>query len=479
MPQKRGQEIASQNMIYAKQIESAASVGDIVVSNSYFLDKELCYRDKQGTYVRKNDLTVERMIGVHGIRERRWSAPGETAKHLAKRAVEKLSIRPEVLIAAHDEWPVPIPAIAGIAQHGLGCGNAAFCDLITNGDLPGTAIAQALIDCGKYHRVLYATSPDVSAMRTEEQFDAVKFSEATILFEEGHKPRRASFESPETVDFIIVDHGEVFESKSAFVKAELGWTDVHSLDIVDGCPGYVMAVEIADALIKTGYCRTITCVGAEALEKMSDPRHLDHTLYGSAAGATTYQASNEPGIICSYFKGFGDLWHYLRWDTGVPLADNTPTGPYIVMEGHQLYRFVRRELPIALNKLISKGAALASDLDMSSVVFLLHQMNGKLIEHALCSFLGVKTSRQDLREEEIPERVVEFIDKQVPMSVQVYGNSSTATIPVTEDHARRGLIRRRFSDKPFSDVLAFGSGTRVLKMSAGAGFSLAGYIEQL
>jgi 3-oxoacyl-[acyl-carrier-protein] synthase III len=390
-----------------------------------------------------------------------------------------LSIRPELLIAAHDEWPVPIPAIAGIAQHVLGCGNAAFCDLITNRELPGTVIAQALIDCGKYHRVLYATSPGVSAMRTEELFDAIKFLEATTLFEESHKPKRASLENPETIDFIIVDHGEMFESKSAFVKAELGWTDVHSLDVVDGCPGYIMAVQIADALIKTGYCRTITCVGAEALEKMSDPRHLDHTLYGSAAGATTYQASKEPGIICSHFKGFGHLWHYLRWDTGVPLTDNTPTGPYVVMEGHQLYRFVMRALPIALNELIRKGAALVSDLDMSSVVFLLHQMNGKLIEHALCGFLGVKASQQDLLNDEIPERVVEFIDRQVPMSVHVYGNSSTATIPVTEDHARRGLIRRRFSDKPFSEVLALGSGTRILKMSAGAGFSLAGYIERL
>lgn len=466
-------------MVYAKQIESAAHLGEVVVPSSEYLGRELFYKDKSGVYVKKEDLTLDGMIGIHRIEERRHSGNGITAKHLAKSAVEKLSVRPQALIVAHDEWPVPIPAVAGITQHVMKYGNAAFCDLITNKDLPGAVIAQAMVDSGKYNHVVHASSCDISGMRTEKEFDAAKFAEAALLFARDTKPRPVNQVHPESIDFVIVDHQGLFESRSDFVKNELDWAGVQTLDVIAGCPGYVVAVDIADALIKLKLFETITCAGAETLEKMADPRHLDHTLYGSAAGATTYQASNEPGIICSHLRGFGDLWHYLRWDAGVPLADGTPTGPYLVMEGHQLYRFVRRELPKSLAELIEKGKAACAGIDAGSLMFLLHQMNGKLIEHFLCSFLGEDVSIQELQEGILPVRVKEFIDRQAPMSVQVYGNSSTATIPVTEDHARQGIIRGRFSGRSFEDVLRLGSGAMVLKESAGAGFIIGGYIEQL
>ena len=466
-------------MVYAKQIESAGVVGEIDVPSEYYLDKELFYWDKKGRPVKKDDLTLDGMLGIHRIERRRHSAEGITAKHLAKRAVEKLSIRPNVLIVAHDELPVPLPAVAGIAQYVKGYNNAAFCDIITNEDLPGAVIAQALVDSGKYDKVVYASSCEVSKMRTEEEFSNDKFMQASLLFERGKKPMSINQNSPKSIDFVIVDHKQLFESKSDFVKSELDLAGVKTLDVIAGCPGYVVAVVIADALIKTKKFEIITCTGAEVLEKMADPRHLDHTLYGSAAGATTYQASSEPGIICSHLKGFGNLWDYLRWGEGIPLENGAPTGPYMIMKGHQLYRFVKRELPNTLNELFEKCKVSVPDLTKDKSMLLLHQMNGKLIEHALCSFLEIGVKVKDLQVGIIPERLKEFIDNQVPMSVQIYGNSSSATIPVTEDHARRNIVRSRFSDKSFEDKLKLGSGTIVLKESAGAGFIVGGYAERL
>jgi len=466
-------------MVYAKQLESAGVVGEIDVPSEYYLDKELFYWDKKGRPVKKDNLTLEGMLSIHRIKKRRHSAEGVEAKHLAKRAVEKLSIKPDALFVAHDEWPVPIPAVAGIVQYVKSYVNAAFCDIMTNAELPGSVIAQALVDSGKYKRVVYASSCEVSKMRTESEFSNDKFMDAALLFEQGKKPRHVNHENPESVDFVIVDHRKLFELRSDFVKSELDWAGVQTMDVVAGCPGYVVAVDIADALIKTRMFDTITCAGAEALEKMADLRHLDHTLYGSAAGATTYQASPEPGILCFHLKGFGNLWDYLRWGDGVPLDDGTPTGPYLVMKGHQLYRFVKRELPNTLNELVKKSRSFVPDLTRDNIMLVLHQMNGKLIEHSLCSFLGIDVKVKDLQHGVLPEELKEFIDNQVPMSVQVYGNSSSATIPVTEDHARRGIIRSRFSDKSFEDKLRIGSGTVVLKESAGAGFIVGGYSEIL
>lgn len=466
-------------MVYAKQIESAGVVGEIDVPSEYYLDKELFYWDRKGNPVKKDNLTLDSMIGIHRIERRRHSAEGVEAKHLAKRAVEKLRIRPDALFVAHDEWPVPIPAVAGIAQYVKGYVNAAFCDIITNADLPGSVIAQALVDSGKYKKVAYASSCEVSKMRTEKDFSNERFSEAALLFEQGKKPRQVNQENPESVDFVIVDHRQLFELRSDFVKSELDWAGVQTMDVIAGCPGYVVAVDIADALIKTKTFETITCVGAETLEKMADPRHLDHTLYGSAAGATTYQASPEPGILCFHLKGFGNLWDYLRWDKGIPLENGTPTGPYMIMKGHQLYRFVKRELPNTLNELFKKCSAFVPGLTRDDITLVLHQMNGKLIEHSLCSFLDIDVKVKNLQNMILPEDLISFIDNNVPLSVQVYGNSSSATIPVTEDHARKGVIRGRFSDRSFEDDLKYGSGRIVLKESAGAGFIVGGYAERL
>jgi 3-oxoacyl-[acyl-carrier-protein] synthase-3 len=353
--------------------------------------------------------------------------------------------------------------------------------------LPGTVIAEALVDSGKYERVVYASSADISKMRTAELFNADKFRDTAKVFQKGQKPVDVKKIDPSSIDFILVDHKNFFESKSDLVKADLNLVGVQTLDVIACCPGYIMAVEIADALIKTRTFETITCVGAETMEKMADPRHLDHCLYGSAAGATTYQASSEPGIICSHIKGFGELWEYLMWGDGIPNPDGSPTGPYMLMKGPQLYRFVRRTLPKLLNELIEKSnKAVNSYLDpitLSTILLILHQMNGRLIEDIVCSACEIPITRRELKHGHlsghIPKRAEEFIDQQVPISVHKLGNSSSATIPVLEDLARRGIIRSRFSDNSFEDKLKIGSGTIAGKKAAGAGFIIGGYLEQL
>ena len=472
--------------IFAKQIESSSTLGKIIVPSKAYLSKELFYT-KGGIHTPKNNLTIEDMLSRHRIATRMHSTKGVKVRHLATRAVEGLNIRPEVLIVAHNEWPTPLPAIAGIAQYLCGYGTAPFCDIITNTDLPGTAIAEALVNSGKYARVVYASSADVSEMRTEELFNVEKFKDAATVFQKGQKPVEVKNIDPASIDYIIVDHKDFFESRSDLVKADLDWAGVKTLDVIACCPGYVMAVNIADALIKTRTFETITCVGAETLEKLADPRHLDHSLYGSAAGATTYQASSEPGIICFHTKGFGKLWHYLMWGPGVPDSDDTPTGPYMIMKGPKLYRFVRRTLPTLLHELIEKSNntpdSNLAPIDLESSILMLHQMNGRLIEDIVCRTCEIPITMNELKHGHkpgnIPERAEKFIDQHVPISVHKYGNSSSASIPVLEDHARRGIIRSRFFDNSFEDKLKIGSGTIAIKEAAGAGFIIGGFTERL
>ena len=468
---------------FAKQIESSNALGDITVSSENYLDKELYYTTKDGIHVKKEGLTIEGMLSTHRIGERKHSAKGVAVKHLATRAGKGLNIRPDVLIVAHNEWPTPIPAIAGIAQYLCGYGTAPFCDIITNDDLPGQVIAEALVNSDKYTCVVYATSPDISNMRTEKLFNVDKFKDSAKVFQKGRKPIDVKNINPASIDFIIVDHKDFFESRSDMVKENLDWADIQTVDVIACCPGYVMAVDIADALIKTRTFETVTCIGAETMEKMADPRHLDHCLYGSAAGATTYQASSEPGIICSHSKGFGNLWEYLKWGPGVPLEDGSPTGPYMIMKGPQLYRFVKRTLPKILKELMEKSNNVSDSylapIGLASILLILHQMNGRLIEDLACGIGKIPITMKQLKFMQIPEEAKEFIDQQIPISVHKLGNSSSASIPTLEDLARKSIIRSRFSGKSFEDKLKIGSGTNVIKMGAGAGFIMGGYREIL
>lgn len=108
---------------------------------------------------------------------------------------------------------------------------------------------------------------------------------------------------PADIDLIIVATSTpdmVFPSTACIVQAKLGIVGCPAFDVQAVCSGFVYALTVADAMIKTGSARRALVIGAEVFSRI-----LDFTdrgtcvLFGDGAGAVVLEASDTPGILAT------------------------------------------------------------------------------------------------------------------------------------------------------------------------------------
>ncbi|GAK87710.1 3-oxoacyl-[acyl-carrier-protein] synthase [Vibrio ponticus] len=116
------------------------------------------------------------------------------------------------------------------------------------------------------------------------------------------------------IDLIIVattSGSHTFPSAACQVQAQLDIKGCPAFDLAAACSGFVYALSVADQHIKTGMCKNVLVIGADALSKTCDPTDRSTIiLFGDAAGAVVLGASEEPGIISTHIYAdgaFGDL----------------------------------------------------------------------------------------------------------------------------------------------------------------------------
>jgi 3-oxoacyl-[acyl-carrier-protein] synthase-3 len=107
------------------------------------------------------------------------------------------------------------------------------------------------------------------------------------------RPRR-----PSEIDLIIVATSTpdmVFPSTACIVQAKLGMHGCAAFDVQAVCSGFVYALTVADAMIRTGSARHALVIGAEVFSRILD--FNDRTtcvLFGDGAGAVVLEASDSP-----------------------------------------------------------------------------------------------------------------------------------------------------------------------------------------
>ena len=105
------------------------------------------------------------------------------------------------------------------------------------------------------------------------------------------------------IDLIIVATSTpdmVFPSTACIVQNKLGANGGAAFDVQAVCSGFVYALTIADAMIKTGAAQRALVIGAEVFSRILD--FQDRTtcvLFGDGAGAVVLEASETPGILAS------------------------------------------------------------------------------------------------------------------------------------------------------------------------------------
>ncbi len=255
--------------------------------------------------------------------------------------------------------------------------------------------------------------------------------------------------SPEDIGLIIVGTNSPdmrYPATACLVQDKIGAKNAAAFDLQAGCPGWIFATTVGAQFVKTGMYKYVLTIGAEVITRMMDKTDRGtYVLFGDGAGATVLGNVDEGGFKSFELYADGSLAEYLTLPAGgskIPFSEEALKKRlhYTKMNGREVFKFSVREIG-RISKIVMEKANLKPD-DIKW--FIPHQANLRIIEAGM-KRLG------------IPEdRVVVTIDK--------YGNSSAASIPVALDEIyRNGKLKK---------------GDNVLMVSFGAGMTSGAFIVE-
>jgi 3-oxoacyl-[acyl-carrier-protein] synthase-3 len=227
---------------------------------------------------------------------------------------------------------------------------------------------------------------------------------------------------PSDIDLIIVATSTpdmVFPSTAALLQSKLGIVGCPVFDVQAVCSGFIYALTVADAMIKTGTAKRALVIGAEVFSRILDFK--DRTtcvLFGDGAGAVVLEASSTPGILATDIHADGKYSDILcvpgHVSGGGILGD-----PVLKMDGQAVFKLAVGVLEETALASLSKAGLKASDIDW----LIPHQANIRIMQ---------STAR----------KLKMSMDKVI-VTVDQHGNTSAASIPLALDHGvRSGQITK-------------------------------------
>jgi 3-oxoacyl-[acyl-carrier-protein] synthase III len=231
----------------------------------------------------------------------------------------------------------------------------------------------------------------------------------------------AAGRSASDVDLIIVATSTpdmVFPSTACILQHKLGIAGCAAFDMQAVCSGFVYALTVADAMVRTGSARCALVVGAEIFSRILD--FNDRTtcvLFGDGAGAVVLEASNEPGILATDLHADGR-------HVGILCVPGTVSGghitgdPLLKMDGQAVFKLAVGVLDSAARAVLAKAGRTEADLDW----LIPHQAN-------------IRIMQSTAKKLKLP------LEKLIA-TVADHGNTSAASVPLALDVAvRSGRVK--------------------------------------
>lgn len=223
------------------------------------------------------------------------------------------------------------------------------------------------------------------------------------------------------IDLIIVATSTpdmVFPSTACILQNKLGANGCAAFDVQAVCSGFVYALTVADAMIKTGAASKALVVGAEVFSRILDFK--DRTtcvLFGDGAGAVVLEASDTPGILASDLHADGKHVGILCVPGHVS-GGNVLGDPLLKMDGQAVFKLAVGVLDEAARATLAKAGKTAADIDW----LIPHQANIRIMQ---------STARK-----------LKLSMDKVIVTVDQHGNTSAASIPLALDFAvRSGKVK--------------------------------------
>jgi len=220
------------------------------------------------------------------------------------------------------------------------------------------------------------------------------------------------------VDLVIVAtiSGDfLFMPSTACVLADkLDIRGVPAFDVLAACSGFIYALGTAKAYIESGMAKTALVVGTEALSRFTDfEDRATCVLFGDGAGAVVLTATEDPSeaVRDVHLAADGAFQDFLITPGG---GSRHPVSQYVLderkhfmkMKGNETFKLAVRTLTTDVEEILQKNGVSTAEIRH----FIPHQANYRIIK-AVGDALNLSS-------------------EQVVLTVQKYGNTSAASIPM-------------------------------------------------
>jgi len=217
----------------------------------------------------------------------------------------------------------------------------------------------------------------------------------------------------DSIDLIVLATStpdQTFPATAVSVQAGLGITRGVAFDLQAVCSGFVYALSVTDAMLRTGSYKRALVIGAETFSRILDWN--DRTtcvLFGDGAGAMVMEAQPQPGtkadrgVLTTHLRSDGRHKSKLYVDGG---PSSTQTVGHLRMEGREVFKHAVAMITDVIEDAFTATGYTAADIDW----FVPHQANKRIIDGSAHK-LGIA-----------PDKVVITVDR--------HGNTSAASIPL-------------------------------------------------
>jgi 3-oxoacyl-[acyl-carrier-protein] synthase III len=228
-----------------------------------------------------------------------------------------------------------------------------------------------------------------------------------------------------------------------FLQRALGVGTIPAIDIRTQCSGFVYALSVADAWVRTGQYRRVLVVGGEVqstgMLMTTEGRNVS-VLFADGAGAVVVGPTDreDRGVLAFDLHSEGAHAEKLWVDSPGSMyhprvsSEHIEAGrQYLDMDGKEVFRHAVVRMPESVRAVLDASGRSTADLKL----LVAHQAN--------------------LRINEMMQRALCLRDDQVYNNIMAYGNTTAATIPIALDECVRA---GRIEDGDLVVLTAFGSG---------------------
>lgn len=247
-----------------------------------------------------------------------------------------------------------------------------------------------------------------------------------LAYEAGKKAMQRAGVRAEDIDAVIVATLSpdylTMPSTACITSYKLGIENKPAFDISSACSGFIYLLSLAKSFIESGTYKRILIIGAEKVSSVLDfSDRSTCVLFGDGAGACVIESTEDKNaaILDVHTSANGKHQDFLctpriqsvsqsifsdklESSKSSCLHDST----YLQMKGNETFKLAVKTLVNDVNNILTNNALQPQDI----AYFIPHQANLRII-----NAVGEQLS---------------FNEKQLVISVQKYGNTSAASIPM-------------------------------------------------